>query len=128
MIPGRGYYYDICRRYLMIVGQWPYQKPKERLIFLTFIMILAISSFIPLTAKFTICKSAQCIYEALPPYMLGVIIILKIFTYQFNSRNIKDLTDRLFVDWDMLQTKEEHDIMRKYAERGRWYSLIYGCK
>ncbi|KYN37732.1 hypothetical protein ALC56_07931, partial [Trachymyrmex septentrionalis] len=39
---------------------------------------------------------------------------------------IKDLTDRLFVNWDILETKEEYDIMRKYAEKGRWYALIYG--
>ncbi|KAL0127089.1 hypothetical protein PUN28_005417 [Cardiocondyla obscurior] len=58
--------------------------------------------------------------------MLGLILLVKIYTYQFNSRKIKDLTDRLFVDWDMLETKEEHDIMRKYAEKGRWHALMYG--
>ncbi|XP_011068484.1 PREDICTED: uncharacterized protein LOC105154566 [Acromyrmex echinatior] len=26
----------------------------------------------------------------------------------------------------MLETKEEHDIMRKYAEKGRWYAMTYG--
>ncbi|XP_018394183.1 PREDICTED: uncharacterized protein LOC108772992 [Cyphomyrmex costatus] len=124
----RSYYYDISKRYLMLVGQWPYQKPKEKLIYFTFIMILATTSLIPQGARFGVCKSAQCIYETLPPYMLGVIILVKILTYHFNSQKIKDLTDHLFVDWDMLETKEEHDIMRKYAEKGRWYSLIYGCK
>ncbi|KYN37731.1 Odorant receptor Or2, partial [Trachymyrmex septentrionalis] len=77
-------------------------------------------------AKFVVCDNAQCIYQTLPPHMLTVMILVKIFTYQFNSRKIKDLTDRLFVDWDMLETVEEHNIMRKYARNGRWYALIYG--
>ncbi|XP_011869872.1 PREDICTED: odorant receptor 13a-like [Vollenhovia emeryi] len=122
----RAYYYDISKKYLMLVGQWPYQKPKERLTALLLTIILATTSLVPQGARFVICKNAQCIYETLPPYMLGVMILVKIFTYQFNSEKIKDLTDRLFVDWDILETKEEHDIMRKYAERGRWYALIYG--
>ncbi|XP_071639944.1 uncharacterized protein [Temnothorax longispinosus] len=87
MEPSRSYYYDINRIYLMIIGQWPYQKPKERMIFFVSIMILTASSLF---------------------------------------LQIKHLTDRLFVDWDMFETKEEYDIMRKYAETGRWYALIYG--
>ena len=43
----RSYYYDINKKYLMLVGQWPYQKPKEKLIYFTLIIILAISSIIP---------------------------------------------------------------------------------
>ncbi|XP_077279155.1 odorant receptor 13a [Temnothorax americanus] len=120
------YYYDICKWYLMLVGQWPYQKLKESLSFLTFILILDASALVTQIARFFICDNAVCIYETLPPHMLTVMILVKIFTYQFNSRKIKDLTDRLFVDWDMIQTKEEHDIMKKYAQNGRWYALTYG--
>lgn len=43
----RDYYYDISKKYLMLIGQWPYQKPKERLIFMTVFVILAITSLIP---------------------------------------------------------------------------------
>ncbi|XP_011869957.1 PREDICTED: uncharacterized protein LOC105563189 [Vollenhovia emeryi] len=122
----RHYYYDICKWYLMFVGQWPYQKLKESLCFLTFILILDASALVTQIAKFVVCNNALCIYETLPPHMLTVMILVKIFTYQFNSRKIKDLTDRLFADWDILETKEEHDIMKKYAQNGRWYALIYG--
>ncbi|XP_018378155.1 PREDICTED: uncharacterized protein LOC108770896 [Trachymyrmex cornetzi] len=124
----RSYYYDINKKYLMLIGQWPYQKPKEKLFYFTFIITLAFSSIVPQGAKFGVCETAQCIYETLPPYMLAMMVLWKIFTYHFNSEKIKDLTDHLFVDWDILETKEEHDIMRKYAEKGRWYALIYGCK
>ncbi|XP_071639948.1 odorant receptor 13a-like [Temnothorax longispinosus] len=126
MEPSRSYYYDINKKFLMLIGQWPYQKPKERIIAFAFIMIIHVSVLFPVTAKFCMCENAQCIYDILPIYVLLVIILLKIFTLCFNSRKIKDLTDRSFVDWDMLKTKEEHNIMRKYAETGRWYALIYG--
>lgn len=43
----RSYYYDINKKYLMLVGQWPYQKPKKKLICFTFIMILAATSLVP---------------------------------------------------------------------------------
>ncbi|KYN03930.1 hypothetical protein ALC62_05231, partial [Cyphomyrmex costatus] len=122
----RDYYYDISKWYLMLVGQWPYQKLKESLSFLIFVLFLDASALVTQIANFVICDSAQCIYETLPPHMLTVMILVKIFTFQFNSRKIRDLTDRLFVDWDMLETKEEHNIMRKYAQNGRWYALIYG--
>ncbi|XP_025074302.1 odorant receptor 13a-like [Pogonomyrmex barbatus] len=126
MEPNRTYYYEITKRYLTIVGQWPYQKPKESLLFMIVILVLDATAVITQAARFFVCDDMQCIFETLPPYMLAVIIPVKILTYRFNSQKIKDLTDRLFVDWDMLETKIERDIMRKYAENGRWYSLIYG--
>lgn len=41
---------------------------------------------------------------------------------------MKLLIDQLFVEWDDLQTPEELEIMKKYAEKGRRYSLGYSCK
>lgn len=36
----RNYYYDISKRFLWMVGQWPYQKPKTRLSFLALVVIV----------------------------------------------------------------------------------------
>jgi len=41
---------------------------------------------------------------------------------------MKILIDQLFVEWDDLQTPEELEIMKKYAAKGRRYSLGYSCK
>jgi len=38
------------------------------------------------------------------------------------------LIDRLFVDWDELETPEEYEIMKRYAENSRRYTLGYSCK
>jgi len=42
----RDYYYDISKWYLMLVGQWPYQKLKESLFFLIFIICLEASALV----------------------------------------------------------------------------------
>ncbi|KAF3054443.1 Odorant receptor 302 [Nylanderia fulva] len=104
-------YYDISKWFLLLVGQWPYQKPKMRLII-----------FI---AQFIICENTQCIFQTLPSHLLVWNCLVKLLTYRFNNQQIKDLTDHLFVDWDTLQTQQEREILKKYAENGRRYALIY---
>jgi len=42
----RDYYYDINKWYLMLVGQWPYQKLKESLFFLIIIVFLDASALV----------------------------------------------------------------------------------
>ncbi|XP_011685476.1 PREDICTED: uncharacterized protein LOC105448528 [Wasmannia auropunctata] len=44
--------------------------------------------------------NAQCIYETLPHYMLTVMILVKIFTYHFNSRKVRfiNVNDILIVN------------------------------
>lgn len=40
-------YYDITKKYLTLIGQWPYQEPKESLFF--FIVILFFDANVLLT-------------------------------------------------------------------------------
>ncbi|XP_011686412.1 PREDICTED: uncharacterized protein LOC105449110 [Wasmannia auropunctata] len=89
MEQSRNCYYDINKWYLMLVGQWPYQKLKESLFFLTVILLLDASALVTQIAKFGTCDNAQCIYETLPPHMVTVMILVKIFTYQFNCRKVR---------------------------------------
>jgi len=39
-------YYDINKRFLSIIGQWPYQKPKAKLFFLAFALIFLSNSLV----------------------------------------------------------------------------------
>ncbi|XP_011686415.1 PREDICTED: odorant receptor 13a-like [Wasmannia auropunctata] len=137
----RDHYYDICKRLLTLVGQWPYQKRRESLFFFILILVFDANVLVAQIARFFVCDNMQCIFETLPPHLLAAIVPVKIFTYRFNSQKvryintngidilivnyIKHLTDRLFIDWDMLESETERDIMRRYAENGRWYVLIY---
>lgn len=134
-------YYDMNRRFLSFVGQWLYQKPKEKTSFLILILITVInamitqvtltvikkifvifeallklhdelSRFIGLSsmyfhcifqiftvfptincilqmAQFFICENAHCIYQTLPPYMLAIIILVKVLTFYFNKHKVE---------------------------------------
>ncbi|XP_072762543.1 uncharacterized protein [Anoplolepis gracilipes] len=119
------YYYNLNKRFLSFVGQWPYQKPKEQRVFLLLFLFIVINGMITQIAQFVFCEDAQCVYETLPPHMLAVMVLVKIFTFYFNKRKIKVLTDRLFIDWDMFESQDEREIMRRYALTGRWYTVIY---
>jgi len=50
-------------------------------------------------AKFVVCDNAQFIYETLPSHMLTVMILVKIFTYQFNSRKVRPINKILILIW-----------------------------
>lgn len=41
------HYYNLSKRYLMLVGQWPYQKPKESLFFLIVALFFDINMLVP---------------------------------------------------------------------------------
>ncbi|XP_011068477.1 PREDICTED: uncharacterized protein LOC105154561 isoform X2 [Acromyrmex echinatior] len=88
MEPSREHYYDISKRYLTLIGQWPYQKPKESLFFLILILFFDVSILVTQAARFFVCNNMQCIFETLPPHLLAAIIPVKIFTYQFNNQKI----------------------------------------
>ncbi|KAL6431179.1 hypothetical protein ACFW04_007111 [Cataglyphis niger] len=125
MEQNRNYYYDIGKRFLCMIGQWPYQKPKMRLFFLTLVVIVLVNCLFTQIAQIFVCEDTQCIFQTLPPHFLVWNSLVKVLAYRFNSQKIKDLTDHLFADWDILETQEEREILKKYAENGRWYSLIY---
>ncbi|XP_050454210.1 odorant receptor 13a-like [Cataglyphis hispanica] len=119
-------YYDINRRFLSIIGQWPYQKPKARLFYLIFALMFLFTSLITQMAYMFRCKDMECILQTLPIYFLKFNTVVKVLTYRLKSKKIKDLTDHLFADWNILETrKEERKILEKYTERGRRYVLIY---
>ncbi|XP_072762432.1 odorant receptor 13a-like [Anoplolepis gracilipes] len=118
-------YYDVSKRLLCIVGQWPYQKPQMKLSLSALTLIVLAYCLFTQIAQIFVCKNTQCIFGTIPPLFLAWACLAKVLAYRFNSQKIKVLTDHLFVDWDTLENQEELEIMKKYAENGRWYSLIY---
>ncbi|KAK2587283.1 hypothetical protein KPH14_003010 [Odynerus spinipes] len=52
-------------------------------------------------------------------------VAIKYHTYHIGIFNIRKLLDKMIVDWKMWNSKEEVEIMRRYAEEGRLYTLAY---
>ncbi|XP_020277684.1 odorant receptor 13a-like [Pseudomyrmex gracilis] len=126
MESARNYYYGITRKMLSISGQWPYQKRRAKVFGVTLITSVTLSLIVPQVCKLIYCdKDVQCILGTTPSFLLTNMILLKLYTCQFNSNKIRNLTDQLTDDWKQLRTREEFDIMTKYAANGRQISLIY---
>lgn len=47
MESSRERYYDMSKRYMILIGQWPYQKPRESLFFLIVILIFEANMLFP---------------------------------------------------------------------------------
>ncbi|XP_011865388.1 PREDICTED: uncharacterized protein LOC105560682 [Vollenhovia emeryi] len=125
-IPSTSYYYGIVKTVSSLAGQWPHQNPKSKTIYLSLATLCLSSIFIPQMAQFVICdKDLQCIFQTMGAYMLAIIALVKLYTCYFNQYKMKALIDRLLVEWDELETPEEYEIMKRYAENGRRYSLGY---
>ncbi|XP_025266892.1 uncharacterized protein LOC112638804 [Camponotus floridanus] len=123
------YYYSITKRMLSLVGQWPYQKRKERLPRMTIVFLTELSVLVTQVGRFIQCgKNLQCILIGIPTYLLHTVITVKLLTCQFYSSKIKYLTDQLYNDWKNLKSQEEYEIMKTYGARARLISLIYSCK
>ncbi|KAL6262361.1 hypothetical protein P5V15_007450 [Pogonomyrmex californicus] len=119
-------YYGVVKKITSLAGQWPYQKRKTRIICLILVTFSTFSMIIPQIAKFVICEGdVQCIFQTMTAHMLTIITLIKLYTCYFNQCKIKILIDWLLDGWDELETPEECEIMKRYAETSRRYSLGY---
>ncbi|XP_029677004.1 odorant receptor 4-like [Formica exsecta] len=120
------YYYSVTKRMLLLAGQWPYQRRKERLLRVTLMTMTSLSMIIPQIGKFIQCgRDVQCILTTIPLYLFQILFIVKLYACQFNNSKIKDLTDQVYSDWESLEIPEEYEIMKTYAAKARLFSLIY---
>ncbi|XP_025266867.1 uncharacterized protein LOC105255147 [Camponotus floridanus] len=120
------YYYSITKRMLSLAGQWPYQNRRERLLRVILVTMTEFSVIVPQMGKFIQCdRDVHCIFMTIPTYLMHTVIIVKLYTCQFNSGKIKKLTDQLYSHWKHLESPEECEIMKMYAAKARLFSFIY---
>ncbi|EFN89948.1 hypothetical protein EAI_15247 [Harpegnathos saltator] len=119
-------YYGVVEKVSSLAGQWPYQRRRMRIFSLSIVTLSIFSVIVSQIAKMFECDGdRQCLFPTVAAYMLSSIALVKMYTCHLSSRKIRNLTDHLLVDWDLLKSPEEYEIMKSYAENGRWYSLGY---
>ncbi|XP_025161835.1 odorant receptor 22c [Harpegnathos saltator] len=119
-------YYGVVEKVSSLAGQWPYQRRRMRIFSLSIVTLSIFSVIVSQIAKMVECDGdRQCLFPTVAAYMLSSIALVKMYTCHLSSRKIRNLTDHLLVDWDLLKSPEEYEIMKSYAENGRWYSLGY---
>ncbi|XP_067204432.1 odorant receptor 13a-like isoform X3 [Linepithema humile] len=120
------HYYDIVCKITSLTGMWPYMKPKLKRFTIILLVISMMTVIIPqINYQLTCEGDLQCIIRAVTSYVMSAICVVKVCTFQLNTRAIKNLTHHLFEDWKQLKTAEEYEIMKSYAKTGRQYCLIY---
>ncbi|KAI4495972.1 hypothetical protein M0802_008187 [Mischocyttarus mexicanus] len=65
------------------------------------------------------------IIEVVPTMATMINMAIKYHTYYIGMFNIRRLLDKMMLDWKTWNSKEEVEIMKKYAKEGRLYTLAY---
>ncbi|XP_071651664.1 uncharacterized protein [Temnothorax longispinosus] len=120
------HYYDVVYKISSLTGMWPYLRPKTRALRVALLTAALLTILIPQLAYQFMCKrNLHCTFQAMTAYLLSIVALLKVYTFQFNTRTFKGLTQPLFWAWKELNTSEEYEIMKSYAANGRRFSLVY---
>ncbi|XP_067209466.1 odorant receptor 85b-like isoform X3 [Linepithema humile] len=123
------HYYDIIYKVASLTGMWPFLKSRIKIFRVTLLTLITLTVLVPQIAYQLRCHKSDisCICESMTSYLLSVVILVKIYTFQLNIRAIRSFTQRLFLDWEELKNPEEYEIMKSYATNSRRFSLIYSA-
>ncbi|XP_025161852.1 odorant receptor 13a-like [Harpegnathos saltator] len=120
------HYYGTVRKLSSFTGIWPFMSMRAKIFRLCFLTVTMLSLFVPQIAyQFTCKQNLQCIFESMTSYLLTSIAALKVYTFVVNIRKIREMTKHLYADWKLLESVQEYEIMKSYAENCRQFSLIY---
>ncbi|XP_032665204.1 uncharacterized protein LOC116841417 [Odontomachus brunneus] len=120
------YYYGIIYKLSSLTGLWPYLEPRARLLRAALLSATLLTIFVPQIAQqFTCEKDLQCMFESMTSCLLTSVALVKVYTFQLNIPKIRIFTEHLFNDWKELETAEEYEVMKSYADYCRRFSLIY---
>ncbi|XP_011865383.1 PREDICTED: odorant receptor 22c-like [Vollenhovia emeryi] len=119
-------HYNTVYKISSLTGMWPDLKPQTRALRVALLTVVLLTILLPQLAYQFMCKrDLHCTFQAMTAYLLSFVALLKVYTFQFNTRTIKHLTRHLFYAWEELNTWEEYEIMKSYAMNGKRFCLIY---
>ncbi|KAI4495971.1 hypothetical protein M0802_008186 [Mischocyttarus mexicanus] len=116
--------YNFNYRLLSFIGLWPYQKSRLCRFYMSNIMLLFLN--LPQSLKlWTSRGDFNIILQIIPVWCTAVNIIIKYYTCRLGLCNMRILCNNIIVDWQIWNSKEEIDIMKRYAKEGQLNSLLY---
>ncbi|XP_014487738.1 PREDICTED: uncharacterized protein LOC106751375, partial [Dinoponera quadriceps] len=121
-------HYGLVEKLSLFTGMWPYLKPRTRYLRIGLMSITAVAIFVPQIAYQIRCeRNIQCILTCVPTFLFTIVNIVALYTFPINSSKIKRLIERLFVDWEELETPEEIEIFKSHALFCKRFSAIYSA-
>ncbi|XP_077258653.1 uncharacterized protein LOC143895440 isoform X2 [Temnothorax americanus] len=118
-------YYTINRILLLCVGLWPCQKSTFRYIAITLMTIILASSVIfQLTTFITRECNTDVFLHVLTYSIPWLAYTLKYNVLCLNAKRMRNLMERMLCDWNELNNVQEIEILKEYADIGRFITLI----
>ncbi|KAL0111609.1 hypothetical protein PUN28_013063 [Cardiocondyla obscurior] len=118
--------YRLNRKLLSLLGQWPFQKDRDRRV------ILATISFIGLTqavaqilALVTLSGDFDATIECIPPLLVDFVCVIKLTNLVCNIEQIKLILIHIQRDWQTWAIQSEFEILCRFAESGRSITIGY---
>ncbi|XP_024878473.1 odorant receptor 22c-like [Temnothorax curvispinosus] len=118
-------YYTINRILLLCVGLWPCQKSTFKYIAITLMTIILASSVIFQLTTFITRECNTDVFLRVLTYSIPWLgYMLKYNVLCLNAKRMRNLMERMLCDWNELNNVQEIEILKEYADIGRFITLI----
>ncbi|XP_071630142.1 uncharacterized protein [Temnothorax longispinosus] len=121
-------YYKLNRILLLSLGLWPYQVSTLKKTQIIFFQTLFISFLLCQCNTFLVKQhSSNCIAKIFMFIIINCVYIIKYNACLLLSDNIKYIFDRVRYDWNMLKAQSELEVIRRYADNAKLYTICFTC-
>ncbi|XP_019885647.1 odorant receptor 4-like [Camponotus floridanus] len=118
--------YRVNKILLSAIGQWPYQSSKTNYIITIVITTITCSQLLTkLCSMFSYIHDMEIVIECLTPIMIDISGITKIMNSMLCVNEMRTLLDQIQADFRSLRNSGDIEILQKYADSGRKFSIIY---
>ncbi|GAB1867895.1 Odorant receptor [Camponotus japonicus] len=118
--------YKYNRILLSLLGQWPFQKKRDRWIVFLAVSFIGITQFISqILALVTLRGDLDATLECVAPLLVNCLCVVKLTNLFCNMKGIKILLMHIQGDWQSWNIDSEFEILYRFAESGRSITIGY---
>ncbi|XP_066598889.1 odorant receptor 4-like isoform X2 [Prorops nasuta] len=121
-----GRYYKVNKFLLTIIGNWPDQSLWSAIFFRGILCILWLSFLITQLAQiYEAGKDWNEISQVLPVLLICLICSVKFSSSALTINIMKEMCLKLSSEWQRKRYKEEEEILHRYTENSRLFTVVY---
>ncbi|CAD6228745.1 GSCOCT00006527001.3-RA-CDS, partial [Cotesia congregata] len=121
-------YYKSTKNFATGIGRWPYQSRMQSLIIITFLWIVFFLQAIPqIFALVMYSDDRDILIEALSSFIVDVALAAKYLNASYHADLIRNLFDKVQLDWKLMMNEGEKRVQEYHSETGRILATGYGA-
>ncbi|KAL2743031.1 odorant receptor 13a-like [Vespula maculifrons] len=118
--------YVINKGMLSLLGQWPYQSIKTKYIGLIILFLLAGTQIIAkICATIASFNEINVVLNDMSPLIADSVATIQLINTAMKTEKMRELLNRVQIDYTLFTTDGEMKIILEYAEDGRKFTIIY---